>query len=368
MNNLQQFLEQIIFALDSGYEFKVINAVLIVATIMAVWLLRWAIAQATGGIFEAFKISTDNKRTVKRFFNTLISFFAVLMILRTLGIDVENLLNYQLFSIKQGEEKEFVFHIHNIVNVALIYFFVRVVMWILDQALSTYYDRSNVDVGARYAINQVLKYIIYTSAILAGIQALGFDLTLIWGGAAALLVGFGLGLQQTFNDLVSGLLLLIERSVEVGDTLNMGGTIGVVERIGIRVSVVRDRDDNSILVPNSNLVTAQVINWTSQKHSSRFFVAVGVAYGSDTTLVKKLLLEVINQHEKVETYPTPYVIFSDFGASSLDFQVYFWSKELMSIERVKSDIRFEIDRVFREHQVEVPFPQQDIWFRNSMKQ
>ena len=121
--------------------------------------------------------------------------------------------------------------------------------------------------------------------------------------------------------------------------------------------------DIIILVPNSKLVTSKVVNWSSKRENTRFSVAVGTAYGSNTQLVKKLLLEVVNHHEKVETYPTPFVLLKDFGASSLDFEVFFWSTELMKVEHIKSDIRFEIDRVFRENKIEVPFPQRDVWLR-----
>ncbi len=363
MNKLQEFLQQIILRVGE-YELTVLNLALIGAIIIAVWLLRWAVNQGLRGVDENFKISKENKRTIHRFFNTLITVFSVLMIIRALGLPLPQLLSFEVFTINRGEGiKPFAFHVSNLVNVLIIYFFVRVIMWLLDQLLNSYYERDKVDVGAQYAINQVLRYIIYTSAILAAIQALGFNLTLIWGGAAALLVGFGLGLQQTFNDLISGLLLLIERTVEVGDTLDVDGEIGIVERIGIRVSHVRNRADIIILLPNSKLVTSKVINWSSKRENTRFDVAVGTAYGSDTALIKKLLLEIVNHHEKVETYPTPFVLLEDFGASSLDFKVFFWSKELMKAEHIKSDIRFEIDRVFREHKIEVPFPQRDVWIK-----
>jgi small-conductance mechanosensitive channel len=366
MNRIQEFLNQVILKIGDDYELRIINVALIILIFIAVWLLRWAVAQAMKSIYANFKISKENKQTVRRFFNIVISGFAFIMILKTLGIDLDALLGQEIIKIgEKGDPNYREFSVSNIVNVILIYFIVQVIMWIINQILSSYFQRDKVDVGAQYAINQVIRYVVFTVAILAAIQALGFDLTLIWGGAAALLVGFGLGLQQTFNDLVSGLLLLVERTVEVGDTLDIDGMVGTVERIGIRVSHVRSRDDITVLVPNSKLVTSKVINWTSQREATRFQVAVGVAYGSDTALVKKLLLEVANHHEQVEPYPSPYVIFKDFGASSLDFEVHFWSKELMAIEKVKSDLRFDIDARFRKHNIEIPFPQHDVWFKNQ---
>ena len=366
MDRLNDILQQIIFRVN-GFELTVLNVVLIFATVLAVWILRWAVNQAMLGIYENFKITKESKVKIKRFLNSLIVFFAVVLIIQSLGFNpVDDILNQKLFDMPFGKDPEDSFKIANIFYVFLIYVVVRVIMWIVDQILGSYYERDKTDVGAKYAINQVVRYIIYTVALLSIIDVLGFDLTIIWGGAAALLVGFGLGLQQTFNDLVSGLILLLERTVEVGDTLDVDGTIGVVTSIGIRVSHIRTRDEVDVLVPNSGLVTAKVINWTHNNPNTRFHVALGVAYGADTQLVKKLLLEAVNHHEEVETYPTPFVQFSEFGASSLDFKVYFWSKKAMQIENVKSDLRFAIDSSFREHKIEVPFQQVDIWFRNKM--
>jgi small-conductance mechanosensitive channel len=347
-----------------GYEFRVLNLLLILAVILAVWILRWAVSEGMRTIYENFKLSKENKLTIKRFLNYVIWLFAALMIIRVLGIHpVNDILNFKLFDMPYGKEGEF--KIANIFNIILIYILVRMLIWVIDLILDSYSEKDKVDVGTRYAINQVLSYIIYIAALLTILEVIGFQLTILWGGAAALLVGFGLGLQQTFNDLVSGLLLLIERTVEVGDTLDVDGTIGVVERIGIRVSQVRTRDDINVLVPNSMLVTAKVVNWTHNNDNTRFHVAIGVAYGSDTALVKKLLLEAVNQHKLVETYPTSFVQFTDFGASSLDFKVYFWSKEAMKIEHIKSDLRFYIDDSFRKNKIEIPFPQHDVWVRKS---
>ncbi|MGB0863895.1 MAG: mechanosensitive ion channel family protein [Saprospiraceae bacterium] len=361
MNRLQQFLEQVIIR-SGDYEFTVLNLLLIFAVVLAVWILRWAVSEGMRTIYENFKLSKENKLKIKRFLNYVIWLFAFLMIIRVIGIHpVDDILNFELFKMPYGKGDNF--KIANIFNVILIYILVRMLMWVIDLILDSYSERDKVDIGTRYAINQVLSYIIYIAALLTILEVIGFELTIIWGGAAALLVGFGLGLQQTFNDLVSGLLLLIERTVEVGDTLDVDGTIGIVERIGIRVSQVRTRDDINVLVPNSMLVTAKVVNWTHNNDNTRFNVSIGVAYGSDTLLVKKLLLEAVNQHEQIETYPTAFVQFTDFGASSLDFKVFFWSKDAMKIENIKSDLRFAIDAAFRENKIEIPFPQRDVWVR-----
>jgi len=151
--------------------------------------------------------------------------------------------------------------------------------------------------------------------------------------------------------------------VEVGDILEVDGMVGRVKRIGVRTSLVESLSNITVIVPNSKLVGEKVINWSHFQNRVRYKVNIGVAYGSDTQLVKKLLLEVAIAHPKVMKRPAPFVRFADFGDSALDFELFFWSKEMAAIDDVKSDMRFEIDRLFREEKVEIPFPQRDVWLR-----
>ncbi|MEM1122094.1 MAG: mechanosensitive ion channel domain-containing protein, partial [Bacteroidota bacterium] len=194
---------------------------------------------------------------------------------------------------------------------------------------------------------------------------LQINMTVLWGGLAALLVGVGLGLQQTFNDLFSGLVLLFERGIEVGEILEIDGEVGSLKKIGLRTSVIESRDNITIIVPNSKLVVSNVINWTHYDNKVRFRISVGVAYGSDTALVKKILLKTAKAHPNILKRPAPYVRFTDFGNSSLDFELLFFSKKFITIEDIKSDLRFEIDQKFREAGVTIPFPQRDIWIRGD---
>ena len=177
------------------------------------------------------------------------------------------------------------------------------------------------------------------------------------------MVGVGLGLQQTFNDLLSGILLLFERTVEVGHMVKIGEMVGTVKGIGLRTSIIETRENVTVIVPNSKLVTDAVINWSHQDEKVRFIVAVGVAYGSDTEKVKNILLETARDNIYVIRKPAPSVRFVNFGDSSLDFQLLIWSRNFIVIEDIKSDIRFEIDRKFREEGIVIPFPQRDVWMR-----
>ncbi|NBU51085.1 MAG: potassium transporter KefA [Chitinophagia bacterium] len=246
-------------------------------------------------------------------------------------------------------------------NALLAIYIAQLIVWVIIHIpLLKLYARRNVDVGAQYAINQLVKYVVYTFALLYALTTFGINISLILGGAAALLVGIGLGLQQTFNDFISGIVLLFERTVSVGDVLEFAGTVGVVKKIGLRSSIIHTRPNVSMIVPNHLLVNEHVTNWTHFDDSIRFTVEVGVAYGSDTALVKSLLIKAVDENPYVLNTPSPFVRFLAFGDSSLNFAVYFFSKEYLIIEDIKSDIRLYIDKLFREYKVIVPFPQRVI--------
>lgn len=238
---------------------------------------------------------------------------------------------------------------------------------VLLRLLKSFYLKRKVDRGRQFAVNQIVKYVLYTVALLVALQSLGVQLSVLWGGAAALLVGIGLGLQQTFNDLISGLILLGEGTVEIGDIVSLDGMIGKVKNIGIRTSSVETRDGIIIIVPNSKLVGDNVTNWSHNKEPSRFQVKVGVAYGADVDLVTRILLEVTESHVEILQFPKPSVHFIDFGNSSLDFVLHFYSENYLGIELTKSELRYRIIKEFRANNVEIPFPQRDLWLRNPLE-
>jgi small-conductance mechanosensitive channel len=143
--------------------------------------------------------------------------------------------------------------------------------------------------------------------------------------------------------------------------------IGTVQKIGLRTSLIETRESITVVVPNSKLVTDNVINWSHLDKKVKFIISVGVAYGSDTKLVKSILLKVAEEHPEVVEHPNPFVRFTNFGNSSLDFELHFFSRNFMRIEDVKSDLRFEIDNNFRENDVEIPFPQRVVWMKGDQE-
>jgi small-conductance mechanosensitive channel len=205
------------------------------------------------------------------------------------------------------------------------------------------------------------SYIIWLAAILMILGLTGLKLTVLWGAGAALLVGIGFGLQQIFADLISGLFLLFEGNLREKDVVELNnGTVGKVQYIGARTSKIKTRDDVVMIIPNSQFISHEVINWSHIESKTRFSVGVGVAYGSDVQLVKNVLLECAGDYKRISAKPKPFVRFQDFGDSSLDFSLYFWTGHTFEVENIKSDIRFMIEEKFRDNDIQIPFPQRDV--------
>ena len=362
-----------------GFNFELIargNFVLRLTTLfLALLLLQGAriINWLFSKIFlpKFYNKNQEQKSTTKQEINTdetpeiaiqnIVYIIAALLIIYNFNLD------FQFYDFGTEQQSQPV-RISNVLYAILILLISRIFSWAFIQIfLSNYYDRNKVNVGAQYAINQLLKYVVFIIAILMGLQALNINLTLLLAGSATILLGIGLGLQQTFNDLISGIILLFERTIEVGDMVEVDHElVGEVRAIGWRTSEIETRDAITVVVPNSKLMSDNVINWSHSGDRARFSVGVGVAYGSDTDQVKQILLKVAKEHNLILTYPAPKVRFIEFGDSSLNFELHFWSRNFMIIEDIKSDLRFEIDKAFRENNIEIPFPQRDVWFKNSL--
>ncbi len=275
---------------------------------------------------------------------------------------MNDLLKIELFHIGN-----FTLTVIELAQALLVLAFAWVITFFVSKLLRRYFRRKNLDIGRYYSVSRLISYIIYVIAWLFAFQVLGIQLSVIWAGAAALLVGLGFGLQHIFNDLISGIVLLIEGTVAVNDVVIVEGIVGVVRAIGLRTSKVETRDKVVIIIPNSKLVSENVTNWSHNDASTRFQVKVSVAYASDIDLVERLMLDACHRHPLVQKSPPPKVAFEEFGESSLVFSVYFFSEEFLAIEFVKSDLRFAIMRLFRENGIEIPFPQRDLWIRNAVQ-
>ena len=215
------------------------------------------------------------------------------------------------------------------------------------------------------SIFSFINYFIYIVVILIILQNIGVDVTAIFAASAALLVGVGLALQTFIQDIISGIFILIDKSVLVGDIIQVDGQIGQVENIKLRTTRAVTRENKVLIIPNHKFLTSILFNWTENGIITKEIVEIGVAYKSNPKQIKSLLLEIAKSHEKVLSNPAPSVLFDDFGESALIFQLYVSVDSSFSANLVKSDLRFTIFEVFEKEGIEIPFPQRSLTFTNS---
>ena len=219
---------------------------------------------------------------------------------------------------------------------------------------------SSMDEGKQFIIRRLLTSVVWTLAAMGVLSVLGVDLTALWAGSAALLVGVGIGLQGFFNDVISGFVLLFEGGVAVGNVLEVDGELVRVERIDLRSTRVVTVAGELIVLPNSKVAGEAVVNLSQGDGAMRIRVNVGVAYGSDVALVTRVLSEAMALQPEVRKDPQPAVFFQDFGESSLDFSVMGWLDDPWDRMGIQSRVRTAIDAKFRENGIVVPFPQRDV--------
>ena len=229
------------------------------------------------------------------------------------------------------------------------------------------FAHSSVDPGVQNSLITLIGYAGLLIAIFAGISTVGFDLSNLALIAGALSVGIGFGLQSIVNNFVSGLILLFERPIKVGDWIVTTSGEGTVKRISVRSTEIETFDRSSIIVPNSELISSTVTNWTHRNKIGRVKVPIGVAYGSDVEKVKEILLRCAHEHPLIVRYPEPFVTWQDFGASSLDFDLRAYLADISSGLTVRTELRFAIYKAFAEEGIEIPFPQRDVHVKSWPK-
>ncbi len=226
--------------------------------------------------------------------------------------------------------------------------------------------RLSISEGQKFALSRFTTYLLFLGGLFVGLQSLGVNLNslVVFGGAVG--VGVGLGLQNVVSNFVAGLILLVEQPIRIGDRIATGGTLGDVVKISARSTWVRTNDNVVIIVPNNDFINNPVTNWTANDPNVRLDITVGVGYDSDPEKVRDLLIEAAREHPDVLREPAPDVIFTGYGDSSINFSLRVWtSTQAHTPTILRSDLYFTLFRVFREHGIELPFPQRDLHFRST---
>jgi len=210
------------------------------------------------------------------------------------------------------------------------------------------------------SIFKFIKYVVYIVVILFTMSTAGIDITILITASAALFVGLGLALQELFQDIIGGIFIILDKSLRVGDIVEVDGRVGKVFEIKLRTTRAITRDDKVIIIPNHKFISDIVYNYTQNHKTTRETVKIGVAYGSDVQLVTKILESVVQDQRGILKSPKPFVLFDDFGDSALLFSINFFISDSFTDPRIKSDLRYKIDAEFRKSNVVIPFPQRDV--------
>ena len=269
---------------------------------------------------------------------------------------IKDILNWGIH-IGQGENK-----VHITVGLLLMVVLAFFVTSFLLKWVRKIYTRKLDETDTRKFISffKFIKYIVYIIVVFSVLSFAGVNITPLLAASAALLLGVGLALQQIFQDVIGGILIMVDKSLLVGDIIEVDGEVGRVIDIKIRTNRAIKRDDKILIIPNHKFINESFLNFTQNHKTTREFVSVGVAYGSDTPKVKELLLESVSDDSRILKKPKPFVSFMDFGDSALIFRINFFISDSFIDPYIKSEIRFKIDALFRENNITIPFPQRDV--------
>lgn len=340
------------------------------------WLIRWLKSEAVSNLLdnqttlgrvicEQLGIGRESalrtKFWIELFLDLVLLFIAGTILLPLWGFGTEETAIWisQLFrGIQIGS---FTFSLSDVLVAIGLFSLTLVITRLIQRGMERYFlPNITRDQGVRDALKTGVGYVGAMIAGLVGISALGIDLSNLALVVGALSVGIGFGLQNVVNNFVSGLILLIERPIKQGDWVIIGGHEGTVKKVNVRSTEVETFQRASVIIPNADLIATPVINWTHKNVQGRVEILVGVAYGSDVEQVRDILLEIGRSHPDVMKHPEPSVLFKDFGASSLDFELRCYLYDILKVLIVGSDLRYSIDAAFREHKIEIPFPQRVI--------
>jgi len=252
--------------------------------------------------------------------------------------------------------------LHNVLSLIVFIGFVILISFIIKRII---YKSSTLDLAKKFSISKLIKYLVIAISFVISLHLLGFNVSVLLAGSAALLVGLGFGLQNLFNDFISGIILLLDRTLKVGDIIEVNSMIYKVLEINFRTTTVLGRDENYIILPNSELTGNSVINWTHSEISSRFKVTIGVDYSTDIQTLMTVLIEVANANKQVLNSPEPFVRFEDYADSALLFSIYFYTNEVFRVENIKSELRVEIFKALKNNNISIPFPQRVVHIKNS---
>lgn len=275
---------------------------------------------------------------------------------------MKQVLDFPLMKLGNTQITPWAIILFSVLSILLFYLTARLKTWIVERLLA----KSRLDLGLRHTVATIVRYCFIAIGFTVILQTAGIDLSALAIVIGSLSIGIGLGLQGITNNFVSGMILLFERPIKVGDRIEFGNLSGDVVRIAARATTLLTNDNIAVVVPNSELTSSPVINWSYPNARVRFNFPVGVSYDSDPEFIRSLLLQVAAEHSGVLKEPSPDVLFAEFGESSLNFILRVWNVTHADRPGVlRSELNYAISKKFKEHNVEVPFPQRDLHIKSN---
>lgn len=351
----------------AGVRLTVESLVIFLGVSLAFILLgRFLVRRLVLKLFDYIEVDDQFTRRVSNYSFYLVVLFGITVAFQMSGIDIfrvaNNILGFTLFEINDRP-----ISLRSIIKfLILVGVFIVISRLIRKRFLQRFFDYLKLEEGARYTFSRIIHYTILLLGSILAFQAIGISFSGLAVVFGFLSVGIGFGLQNITSNFISGLILLFERPIQVGDRVVVGDVRGDIEEINIRATKIRSENNISIIVPNSEFVSSNVINLSHDDPRILLEINVGVSYNSDLDLVIKTLDEIAADNKAVMKEPRPQVHLTNFGDSSWDMQLRVWTFNPKTLRQVKSDINCEIVRRFRKAKIEIPFPQRDINFRNPM--
>lgn len=346
----------ILFTWSSGEEVKLIDLLFSIGlVILGQTIVVLMNKKLLSLMFTASKQQKEDRTKMRKYTRFFINLLVLILLVEVLKVPT----NFLSYSIGLSTEETGAITIGKIINVILIIYMAGGIAWLSKKfILIPFFNSKKLDKGRQYALLQFSMYVVYTLAAVVALSEIMRDITILAGAFAGLAVGLGLGLQQTFNDLISGIIMLVEGTVEINDTVLVDGAQAKVRKIGLRISTLETPDNMVWLVPNSKLVVDKVLNWSHNNSASRFYIDVGVAYGTKQTTMQEIWQTLCEQEEAVLRFPEPSLMLMDFADYSIKYRLLFYSNNFHEIEGLKSTLRIKLLDAFDRAGVEIPYPKQ----------
>jgi len=354
-------LDFTIFSIEDKFKFTFLNLLIF----FLIWLLAKAARKHVKPLVHRFFKSNvirvgDRELATLTIVRQIINVLAIILALESLSVNNQHvgfaeILEFEFFRIKGFHVSTF-----NLLLLAALIITARIITNSIRIMVFRAIKDERENYGRAYTVVMLSQYFIYTVFLVIAIQSFGIDITILIASSAALFVGLGLGLQKIFADIVSGFILLFEGNIKIGDIVQVDDSIAKVTEINIRTSKVKTLDGNFLIIPNSKLTSENLNNRSFNKKSTRYHIEVNTSYGTDPEKVRELLYNCALQHPMVDKTRPIQVFLEDFGDSGLKFKLLYWTENVWEHQRIQSDLRFLVEKNFRNNNIRIPYPQREI--------